>query len=222
MNRAQRRATAANIRHADFDYASMARNIGLPAALLSKLPTRLRAEIAHEVCSVETAPDVAKYEPRKVARWIHRHVEMWFEHPGLVEPVACRAGCAHCCQIVPEISAGETLILQEAIGRLPEPAQRVIEGKLMDAAQAVRQAGSARAAFPLRCPLLGADDQCSVYQDRPAVCRAWASKDALACQRGSAIPNPSQSRWAKASLTFLQAIFKLKTEPLPVALTKGR
>jgi Fe-S-cluster containining protein len=95
---------------------------------------------------------------------------------------ACRAGCDACCHLYVMIPPG----IAEAIGdhlteRLSPEALSVLRGKLQTAADAA--AGLADpSTFVHRCPLLGADGFCTIYEVRPLTCRAFTSKSAAACR----------------------------------------
>jgi Fe-S-cluster containining protein len=127
----------------------------------------------------------------------------------------CRAGCDTCCQLYVMIPPG----VAEAIGayladRLDPAALAALRGELEKAA-----AAAAALADPSklrhRCPLLGADGLCTIYEVRPLTCRAFTSKSVAACRSlvfdpdgaVSAIPqNPSQFRvYIEASGALEQA-----------------
>lgn len=100
----------------------------------------------------------------------------------------CQAGCSACCQ--------------DALFRVAELEWRAIEAYLATVPAAAMLAHQARAAFgphregyealaafwtatplgesgapaeglPTRCPMLGADDRCTIYEVRPLTCRAY-------------------------------------------------
>jgi Fe-S-cluster containining protein len=222
MNRRERRAQKAELRvpAPAYDFRAMAAASGLPFEVLEMLPANLRRAVAKELCPPDNAPALARADPVRVAAWIGSYTESWFRQPE-AEPIACRAGCAHCCRIVPEISDGEAMLLRSAIARLPEIAQLEIAAAVAAAADAVRAAGGeAAAAWPLPCPLLGKDNRCQVYEDRPSACRAWASTDVAPCESGVGTPMPFQALFARGSLMFFLDIFGLSKQPLPLALER--
>jgi Fe-S-cluster containining protein len=95
---------------------------------------------------------------------------------------ACGAGCDACCHLYVMIPPG----IAEAIGahlteRLSPAALSALRGKLQTAADAA--AGLADPSTLVhRCPLLGADGLCTIYEVRPLTCRAFTSKSAAACR----------------------------------------
>ena len=200
---------------------------GLPFEVASKMPADLRETIAEELCPPAEAPALAQAEPMRVAAWISGYTEAWFALPSDDDEgeIACRAGCAHCCRIVPDVSVGEAMLLRAAIARLPEATQREIAADVAIAAAAVRAVGGdGGAAWPLRCPLLGKDNCCQVYEDRPGACRAWASTDAEACANltsAATTPLPLHAVLARASLSMLHGIFMQRVRPLPLALASA-
>jgi hypothetical protein len=128
--------------------------------------------------------------------------------------------------IVPDVTRDEAAIVKAAIGRLDEAAQLKVKAGIVTAAAAVRAVGGDGAkAWPLRCPLLGDDHRCRIYDHRPSSCRAWASLDAKACadalntKTDVLTPAPLQSVLARASLSLLRGVFNLALpKPLPLAL----
>lgn len=93
---------------------------------------------------------------------------------------ACSAGCAHCCHIPVKITQAEAIYLGRVLGRAPMPTgalppEPVILG------------------YESPCPFL-VDNQCSVYEHRPAVCRSHLNldRDDLLCrlQAGMNVPVP--------------------------------
>lgn len=93
---------------------------------------------------------------------------------------ACRTGCSHCCHIPVKISENEAREMGKAIGRKPVPLERHHE--------------LAFTGYEYPCPFL-AEGACTVYEDRPAVCRTHMNldQDELLCRldpNGVLIPVP--------------------------------
>lgn len=108
------------------------------------------------------------------------------------ERVTCGAGCSSCCHALFDLSLVEVLHLNaEFYKRVPSGPGRTA---LLDAAdKADRQAARVKrkmfkeskagrdsnellaeaAAVSLRCPLLGTDDRCILYEARPIICRLY-------------------------------------------------
>lgn len=93
---------------------------------------------------------------------------------------ACKARFAHCCHIPVKITQAEVVYLGQQTGRKPADV-----GALL--------AESEIKAYESPCPFL-ADNKCSVYEFRPAVCRSHLNldRDDLLCQllRGMDVPVP--------------------------------
>ena len=120
-----------------------------------------------------------------------RQLDRWFEetsanHPGVVP---CRAGCSACCHGPFDISIADALLVREAVRALPaqvraaiEMRARALEDRIKglapgwEAAEGLTALGEEAfdeicetlAAEP--CPLLD-QGQCTIYQDRPMICR---------------------------------------------------
>ncbi len=78
-------------------------------------------------------------------------------------------------------------MVKSVILTLPEEAQQAIwqrlEQHIAAQNQAVADAHGAHIAFHRRCPLLGDDGRCGVYEGRPLACRSLLSLDADRCRR---------------------------------------
>jgi Fe-S-cluster containining protein len=104
--------------------------------------------------------------------------------------ISCKSGCAACCRHMALISDIEARALTAVVERMPEPRQSVVRARFTAARQRMEQAGLVEPArhveqlppdrlralatayfkLGLDCPFLE-DERCSVYDDRPLVCR---------------------------------------------------
>jgi hypothetical protein len=129
----------------------------------------------------QLAEDLA-YEGRKISPPPH--------------PIACRAGCGHCCHISVAAAPAEIFRLAEYIRKtFSKAARNDLVVRLRAAAAMTR---NERFAGRLPCPLLE-DDSCSAYPARPLNCMGLESMDADACRRASHGEIPSipiyMTRW---------------------------
>ena len=73
--------------------------------------------------------------------------------------VECKGLCHECCGPV-FMGREEWKRIQERLGHTPQPGD------------------------DLRCPMLTADNKCSVYDIRPVICRLWGAVPELPCPHG--------------------------------------
>jgi Fe-S-cluster containining protein len=207
----------------------------LPAALLQSITSQVAGFVAKDLgCDTkEKATALAARQPVKVAQYVDSLIDSWFDSRMQIggAPAACRAGCSWCCWMIPGLRSGEADLLLAAIAQLPEETRGEIKAKVMGAAAAIVDAGSSEAAYPLRCPLLGDVGICRVYTARPAVCRAFESTDATACERlyrgsdgESELPMTMRSACAQVAYVAVNNTFgdnRAKATPLPIALARA-
>jgi len=107
---------------------------------------------------------------------------------------ACRDGCSHCCYIPVKISAVEARAMGKLIGRSPAP--REAHGP------------DPVAGYDSPCTFL-VDARCSIYSERPAVCRSHLNMDvdSLLCELipGAQIPVPYVDTRALAAVSVVIA-----------------
>lgn len=127
-------------------------------AFLEALPKALR----DEEDSIPVVVRAMNASSRSKLQRIYRLADAIMEHR---KPfVACKKGCADCCHMNITISTEEAARIGAASGRT------VV--KLLNS---VHRETSAFASIP--CPFLEAGSACSIYADRPLVCRNHASFD---------------------------------------------
>lgn len=92
--------------------------------------------------------------------------------------VGCRRGCWFCCTTWVDATAPELIHAMRGVRRGSPKAKRAAESDAKFGALAFAERG--RTVAP--CPMLE-DNACSIYADRPALCRAAASTDAATCEK---------------------------------------
>jgi Fe-S-cluster containining protein len=102
-------------------------------------------------------------------------------------PISCRAGCAACCRQLVALAPSEARALARLVEAMPEPRRTMIRqrfdaaleklGDLIDRmpSQTTEQYAALSHAYlklGIACPFLE-DESCSIYADRPMVCREY-------------------------------------------------
>ena len=85
----------------------------------------------------------------------------------LIPPVACRGLCVESCGPI-SMSKREEKVMQRRGVKVPP---------LAEAVAAVERGED------YYCPAL-ADSRCSVYEDRPTICRLWGATESMRCPHG--------------------------------------
>jgi Fe-S-cluster containining protein len=96
-------------------------------------------------------------------------------------PLGCREGCSACCHLFVSVPPGVTALIADHIRKTFSSADlTALQQRLQSAAQEIEQA-TTTSEVRARCPLLDANDKCSIYDIRPLSCRAFTSTDAGCC-----------------------------------------
>lgn len=108
-------------------------------------------------------------------------------------PIACKAGCAHCCHGFVAATAPEVLHLVKRFA--PDRAGAVRAAVARAHALTAGKSAEERTHMTVPCALLE-NNLCTVYEDRPITCRTGISTRADICERahiaisGEDIPRP--------------------------------
>ena len=142
--------------------------------------------------SKNTLPDISSFFQRYEA--FAKEADAIFEHVRKNFPaeVVCKEGCASCCHALFDLSLIEAMYLKDAFDKAPVEGMerfRIADNagtidrqiaKLKRKAFKESQAGKDNnsilqemAAQKVRCPLLGADNNCILYEKRPITCRLY-------------------------------------------------
>lgn len=145
-----------------------------------------------------TLPDLSPFFARYEA--LAQEADAIFEHIRGQFPaeVVCREGCSSCCYALFDLSLVEALYIKAQFdARVPAGVERFkitenassIDRKIAKIKrQAFRESQSGKdnneilremAAQQVRCPLLGADDRCLLYDNRPITCRLYGVPTAI-------------------------------------------
>jgi len=100
--------------------------------------------------------------------------------------VACRAGCGYCCSVPVDVQAHEVFFSAEHMRNNFTPGElaRVIERTAAHRAQVSGIGRDARTRLRRPCVLLR-ENRCSIYEGRPAACRAHHTSNATLCAADS-------------------------------------
>lgn len=123
-------------------------------------------------------------------------------------PIACAAGCPHCCVLNVAVLLPEAMIIADWLrARLNQPELNALRGRIADHCRRVRwMEDDERISKQVVCPLLDADGKCSVHPVRPLVCRAVASLDRASCREAFDPIISDQERMVSADL-LRQVVF---------------
>lgn len=95
----------------------------------------------------------------------------------------CCDQCSACCNLFVSVPPGVTGLIADHIRKTFTPEQQAdLLQRLVNAAVTIEQS-TATAEVRVRCPLLGDDNRCTIYEIRPLSCRAFTSSDARKCHR---------------------------------------
>lgn len=127
---------------------------------------------------IENANVLRKMTPgANRARVVHRKIEeekakVAEEKPERAKKISCRNGCAFCCHIQVHVTPDEADLMAERVrGGLEIDMAKLKE---MTTLPEDNDEFWIRQPIPLKkCIFLGDDNLCSVYDDRPAVCRNY-------------------------------------------------
>jgi len=97
--------------------------------------------------------------------------------------IGCEAGCGTCCDQPVDVTIPEAVTLATELARLDDPRRARLTAAAREFAD---RSPEERYRRPLRCPFLGDDKLCSVYERRPVNCRAWLSDSRARCVEGFA------------------------------------
>jgi uncharacterized protein len=111
--------------------------------------------------------------PKKRAKHVHdevqKHMDELFASPAVEKLVTCKKGCAGCCHTQVSITKDEAELY----------AQKIVDGHDIDFTRLYLQGetwNDSEEWYTLphslrKCIFLGDDQLCSIYEDRPTVCR---------------------------------------------------
>lgn len=124
-------------------------------------------ELLAEV-TTETAPQVARELGQALIQGTQEGVAAAARLLPFPEKLECAPGCAWCCHEPLQISILDAVNLAQAC----QPFEYSLE---------TRDSAALRSIFA-PCPFLGEDHRCTVYAQRPTVCRAFQSTSASRCK----------------------------------------
>lgn len=139
------------------------------------------------------------------------------KHLWPVEPMACKKGCALCCSLNVEIMDYEKPTLRRALDKLDPSTRREVFDKASKKYSVTRGLkGEPLYHKRIPCALLGDDNNCLIYDDRPISCRAFYSKYLEICKLGAVEGSDVESiewRWpkeTKAQIELAVGLYELE------------
>lgn len=152
----------------------------------------------------------------KKAKYFHREVQEKVDHvlQGLnnAELVQCKKGCSACChtQVAVTVDEAEHLAKKVLSGSVEINRNLLhLQAKLSDDYdQWMRLPYESR-----RCVFLGAENSCSVYEDRPAVCRTnYALSEPQYCETKDGVTQPQRLLLTVDADLVVALVFEVSAE----------
>lgn len=139
--------------------------------------TVFRSELEHALDACPSMEDAARTTFAMVEGAANA-LQSSFPNP---HPRACRDQCSACCHLFVSTPPGVArLIAQHIRETFDADAQAILLDRIKTAAAEIEQANSTTD-VRVRCPLLGDDERCTIYEVRPLSCHAFTSSDASLC-----------------------------------------
>ncbi|MCP3446074.1 YkgJ family cysteine cluster protein [Bradyrhizobium sp. CCGUVB14] len=134
------------------------------------------------------------------------------------QPVyACRSACAACCYLFVAVPPGIAEAIAAHIEVTFSAAERAALMTRLDEAAVVAASVEDPIRLRRRCPLLGDDDRCSVYEVRPLTCRAFTSTSVAQCEQIAFDP-----AFATAGVKQNPALYRIHMEATSVLQETAR
>lgn len=143
--------------------------------------------------------------------------------------VDCQAGCTYCCHFRIEAFTQEVFLIARRLRQLPPERLQTLTERLR--LHADKAAGLLAKDHLMACPMLE-EGRCSVYEDRPSLCRKYHSLDVEECKKPGvsapedgemvlkslALISGAQQAYAKAKMPLQihelgQALYVALTDP---------
>lgn len=167
---------------------------------------RLLEREAAWIRSLPPGPERARAVHRRVNEAAARFAAL---KPGLMAQVRCSRGCGHCCRVWVGVTRDEAELLAEQVragAAQPDPGRLRAQAAWQEPADFMGKPPEQAA-----CVFLGEDGACTVYEDRPAICRAvLVASDPEQCRDGgletqvTAVLNPYVEVLVSAALSVDQ------------------
>jgi Fe-S-cluster containining protein len=128
------------------------------------------------------------------------------QRPDIIQQVRCGKGCSHCCRLWVGITRDEAELLAERVRAgtaRPDPVRMEVQSRWTSPYDFIGKPREEAA-----CVFLGDDGACTVYEDRPSICRVvLVASDPELCRAGdeetqiTSVLNPYADVLASAALT---------------------
>jgi Fe-S-cluster containining protein len=128
------------------------------------------------------------------------------QRPDIMQQVRCGKGCAHCCRLWVGVTRDEAELLAERVRTglaRPDPARMELQSHWTSPFDYIGKPEAEAS-----CVFLGDDGACTVYEDRPSLCRVvLVASDPELCKAGdeeaqvTSLLNPYAEVLASAALT---------------------
>lgn len=138
---------------------------------------QLRSAMAEELAEAESLAKGA----RAIMEMADAAAAAIMEHYPNQPTRACHAGCDACCHLYVMIPPGIAEAIADHLIETRSPTALADLRVELEKTAAAAEGLADPSTLIRRCPLLGADGLCTIYEVRPLTCRAFTSRSAAAC-----------------------------------------